>query len=86
MRKKKVYNTFLGAFSDHFILYIDDMFKSSIEKLLKDMKKEKNNNPTYNNPKYIEHKIPDYHIQDIDHIKNKKDSCWSKYCSCCPCL
>jgi len=80
---------------------IDDMFKSSIEKLLKDMKKEKNNNPTYNNPTYnnptynnptynnptyIEHKIPDYHIQDIDHIENKKDSCWSEYCSCCLCL
>lgn len=24
MRKKKVYNTFLAAFSDHFILYTDD--------------------------------------------------------------
>jgi len=64
----------------------DDMFNSIIQDLLDDMEKEKNNNPTYNNPKYIEHKIPDYHIQDIDHIKNKKDSCWSKYCSCCPCL
>ena len=64
----------------------DDMFNSIIQDLLDDMEKEKNNNPTYNNPKYIEHKIPDYHIQDIDHIKNKKDSCWSKYCSCCPCI
>ena len=65
---------------------INDMFNNSLKKIFEDMEKEKNNNPTYNNPKYIEHKIPDYHIQDIDHIKNKKDSCWSKYCSCCPCL
>ena len=64
----------------------DDMFNSIIQDLLDDMEKEKNNNPTYNNPKYIEHKIPDYHIQDINGIKNKKDSCWSEYCSCCPCL
>ena len=65
---------------------INDMFNSSLSKILDDMEKEKNNNPTYNNPKYIEHKIPDYHIQDINGIKNKKDSCWSEYCSCCPCL
>ena len=64
---------------------INDMFNSSLLKILEDMKKEKNNNLTNKNTHNFEEKdlLDD---QDIDGIKNKKNSCWSKYCSCCPCL
>ena len=65
---------------------IDDMFNSSLSKLLEDEKKEENNNHTNNNTHNFEQKNLLLGDQNKDIIKNKKDSCWSKYCSCCPCL
>ena len=63
----------------------DDMFKSSIEKILNDMEKEKiSYDDIYNNTNNSEQKdlLVD---QDIYYIKNKKNFCWRKYCSCCSC-
>ena len=65
---------------------IEKMFNSSLQKLLEDMKKEENNNHTYNNTNNFEQKNLLLGDQNKDSIKNKKTSCWSKYCSCCPCL
>ena len=63
---------------------IDDMFNSSLLKILEDMKKEKNNNLTNNNTHNFEQKdlLDNQYIYDI---KNKKNFCWMEYCSCCPC-
>ena len=64
----------------------DDMFNSIIKELLEEVKKEENNNHTYNNTNNFEQKNLLLGDQNKDSIKNKKTSCWSKYCSCCPCL
>ena len=50
----------------------DDMFNPIIKECLVDLEKEKPEFLLLNN-------------QYIDSIKNKKTSCCSKYCSCCPC-
>ena len=72
---------------------INDMFKSSIEKLLNDMKKEKNNffkktevgNIELNNPE-IKNSQDDNNVQKKNDINNNGLSFCDKYCSCCPCL
>ena len=63
----------------------DDMFNSIIKELLEEVKKEENNNHTYNI--YNDYKPEKllFDNQNIDSFKNKKTSCWSKCCPCCPC-
>ena len=65
---------------------IDDMFKSSLSKLLKDVKNEENNNLTYYYNNYNKLETLLFDNQDKDSIKIEKTSCWSKCCPCCPCL
>ena len=65
---------------------IDDMFKSSLSKLLKDVKNEENNNLTYYYNNYNKLETLLFDNQYKDSIKIEKTSCWSKCCPCCPCL
>ena len=65
---------------------IEKMFDNSLKNFLDDMEKEKNNNLTNNNTHNFEQKNLLLDYQNKDSIKIEKTSCWSKYCSCCPCL
>ena len=57
---------------------IENMFKSIISELLKDMEAEEKKEEIQ-----VENHIKDI---DINHNNNNNRSFWSKYCSCCPCL
>ena len=68
---------------------IDDMFNSSLSKLLEEENKaeeniSKNINEFNNGEKNSSLNINDNQYKND--IKINKTSCWSEYCSCCPCL
>ena len=68
----------------------DDMFDSIIQNLFDDMeteeKKKENNNHTYNIYNDNKQGKLSFNGQNKDIIEINKNSCWSAYCPCCPCL
>ena len=68
----------------------DDMFDSIIQNLFDDMeteeKKKENNNHTYNIYNDNKQGKLSFNGQNKDIIEINKNSCWSEYCPCCPCL